>query len=95
MHTPRKTTRRLACIATAPRRAHALIALLAATPVASLLAHPGHTHPPVVPPAEPAHWFVEPDHAVTWLLLGVMVWMLRRVLRTSRAQIAPVKPTKR
>ena len=48
--------------------------------VSSLLAHPGHEHPHFVPPSQPAHWFVEPEHALTWLLLGVLTWTMYRVL---------------
>ncbi|MBL9144348.1 MAG: hypothetical protein JNM99_11785 [Verrucomicrobiaceae bacterium] len=71
-----------------------LLALLAA-PVTSLLAHPGHGHELIVAPSQPAHWFIEPEHAVTWMLLGVLTWTAYRLLQQRTVRTEPVTESDR
>ena len=71
------------------------LALLLATPFSSLLAHPGHGHETIVAPEQPAHWFIEPEHALTWMLLGVLTWAAFRVLQQRTLRTEPVTETHR
>lgn len=71
-----------------------LFALLAA-PVKSVLAHPGHGHEPIIAPSQPAHWFIEPEHSITWMLLGVLTWTAYRVLQQRTVRTEPVMETER
>jgi hypothetical protein len=75
-------------------RAWLLLAMLAA-PLTSLFAHPGHGHDNIVPPERSAHWFIEPEHAITWLLLGVLSWIAYRVLQQRTLRTEPVRNSQR
>jgi len=66
------------------------LALLVAAPASPLLAHPGHGHETIVAPAQPAHWFIEPEHALTWMLLGMLTWAAYRVLQQRTVRTEPV-----
>lgn len=48
----------------------AIAAFLALT--SSVWAHPGHEHP-VTPPENPAHWFIEPEHLLSWAGIACVV----------------------
>lgn len=71
------------------------LALLLAMPFSSLLAHPGHGHETIVAPAQPAHWFIEPEHVLTWMLLGVLSWTAYRVLQQRTVRTEPVMDSDR
>ena len=71
-----------------------LLAVLVA-PASSLLAHPGHGHETIVAPSQPAHWFIEPEHAVTWMLLGFLTWTAFRVLQQRTVRTEPVTESER
>jgi hypothetical protein len=42
-------------------------------------AHPGHDHAPLIPPSHLDHWLIEPEHAVGWLGIGMILWALHQV----------------
>jgi hypothetical protein len=66
-----------------------------AAPMTSLLAHPGHDHAPLVSPSQPAHWFIEPEHATTWLIVSALTWTFYRVLTQRTVRSEPTAETYR
>jgi hypothetical protein len=64
-------------------RRRSLTALSLIISSTSVWAHPGHQL--LISPDQPAHWLVEPAHAMMWLAALALVWSVRSGWRKLNA----------